>query len=1025
MKKWLSIVCLAAVFAFSGCGGEASVSSTQDPDSSAPSSAFGDSSSSSSNGAASSPDDDSSFVSSGSDLTSNSSDDGSGNEDPSTNVTLEFFSINDLHGKFKDTDSNCGVDEMTAYLRAQQKNNPNTVLLSAGDMWQGSSESNLTYGNIITDWMNDLDFAAMTLGNHEYDWGEEYIEQNAEIAEFPILGINVYDPDTNERETYAQPSVMIEKNGVQIGVIGAIGDCISSIASDKTADVYFKTDDALTELVKAESTRLREQGADVIVYSLHDSGSSNDSYYNEELSNGYVDLVFEGHSHAYVRRQDKYGVWHLQAGGDNKTGLSYAKLSVDLLSGDVTVLSASVVEHSEYLQLEDDPIVAELLEKYADVISKTDEFLGLNDSYRNSEALASYAAQATFELGYERWNNDENYTGKIVLGGGFLNVRSPYSLNAGKVTYGDIYPLFPFDNPIILCRVNGARLLRQFINSTNYTCFYGEEGQAIKNNLQLNETYYVVVDTYTANFNFQGMGYLEIVEYYDEENPLYTRDALAQFIKDGGLSASSADGTSTIPEILAVGKQLAVGAETAEKYRTVGTIIDIDNKKYGNMTIQDADGNTLYVYRTYDINGILYNSMSNQPQVGDVVTLEAIIKNYNGQIEFFNATVLEIAGSSSDEAPSELSTLTLGSGFGGNDISSYATGNYGDYTVNGVTFEYYRAYKNSSVVAATLLPYFSSADEGTLPGMLYNVSPIYGIESVSITYKSGDTAALYTGDDRVASMTAYALPKADSFTTKTFDVDADNFFKLESGDTVLEIESITIEYTNQSVSYNTQKTLSGTDDFRLNAVTFQGTLVAGQSSVSVPVKVEYDGGRYAITQTKTYTYYTVAYVEAHPEIASKAAMTEPADIAAYYTAFKQFPANFAAKTKNLQSVCSDFASLQKIFGDDTRYVSKYDRISGYAQYVPYNSSNTVYYEFDVALDPSYWEENERGVGRVVAWEAGWVGDEYDSSPVCVYTDDHYASFQEYLNTGDFGKRFDAEMDLTFVKWSEPDTVSAS
>lgn len=494
MKKHLFFsLFLAAVFAFSGCGGNDVPTS------------------------------------------SNSSSDSSTGSDET--VTLEFFAVNDLHGKFDDTDANCGVDELTTYFRQKQANNPNVVLLSSGDMWQGSSESNLTHGNIITEWMNDLNFASMTLGNHEFDWGEESIEQNAELANFPILGINVYDPDTNERETYARSSVLLEKSGVKIGIIGAIGDCYSSIASDKTEDVYFKTDAALTELVKAESVSLRKQGADVIVYSLHDSDDFYDNYYDETLSDGYVDLVFEGHSHQVVQKQDAFGVWHLQAGGDNNTGVSYAKIEVKPDKNSVRVTETKIVKTNEYTHLADDPVVDALLEKYADELAKIHEVLGYNAAYRNSKDLAKFAAEATFKLGYARWNNDERYAGNIVLGGGYLKTRSPYKLYAGEVTYGDIYPLFPFDNPIILCKIDGSRLLSQFINADNYVCFYGEEGNAIKNNVDRNGIYYVVTDTYTANYNFMGMGYLEIVEYYDKQTPLYTRDALAWLVKEGGLSA--------------------------------------------------------------------------------------------------------------------------------------------------------------------------------------------------------------------------------------------------------------------------------------------------------------------------------------------------------------------------------------------------------------------------------------------------------------------------------------------------------
>lgn len=202
------------------------------------------------------------------------------------------------------------VDELTTYLKNAHANDQNAVLLSAGDMWQGSSESNMTNGLIMTDWMNELDFAAMTIGNHEYDWGEQYIEENEELAEFSFLAINIYDRNTNALVDYCEPSVMVEGDGLQIGIIGAIGDSYSSIAVDKCEDVYFKVGTQLTSLVKAESDRLRKAGADFIVYMLHDGyGSTNigsvtqvtssqiRSYYDISLSNGYVDLVFEGHTH--------------------------------------------------------------------------------------------------------------------------------------------------------------------------------------------------------------------------------------------------------------------------------------------------------------------------------------------------------------------------------------------------------------------------------------------------------------------------------------------------------------------------------------------------------------------------------------------------------------------------------------------------------------------------------------------------------------------------------------------------------
>lgn len=451
-------------------------------------------------------------------------------------VDFDFIAVNDLHGKFADTDTNEGVDELSTYIKQTRTENENTILLSSGDMWQGSSESNLTKGMIITDWMNELDFSAMTLGNHEYDWGEEYIKQNAEIAEFPFLAINVYDNTTNERVDYCSPSVTVEKNGVKIGIIGAIGDCYSSISGDKVGNIYFKTGSQLTNLVKEEANRLRADGADFIVYSIHDGyGQSynadqtitgNLDYYDTTLSNGYVDLVFEGHTHQHYVIKDKNGVYHMQDGGDND-GISHAEVKINYVTGSYTMVNADFVPTSEYDHLADDPIVKTLLEKYADEIAAASKVLGTNSKYRTSNELLQKCADLYFEAGVERWNEDYD----IVLGGGFMSARSPYNLAVGTVTYGDLQSILPFDNQLVLCSISGYYLKTKFFETSNsrYYISYGNYGEKVKNNIDNNATYYVVTDTYSSSY---ASNHLTEIERYDEN--VYARDLLARYIEKGG-----------------------------------------------------------------------------------------------------------------------------------------------------------------------------------------------------------------------------------------------------------------------------------------------------------------------------------------------------------------------------------------------------------------------------------------------------------------------------------------------------------
>ena len=454
-------------------------------------------------------------------------------------ITFDFYAINDLHGKFADADSNIGVDELTTFLKNARANNKNSIFLSAGDMWQGSSESNMTKGKIIVDWMNELDFTAMAIGNHEFDWGEEFVKSNATMADFPFLAINIYDRKTNKLVDYCSPSVMVDQDGVQIGIIGAIGDCYSSIAVDKCDEVYFKTGRDLTNLVKAESEKLRQQGADCIIYLLHDgygqSGSSfltssqMASYYDSSLSNGYIDVVFEGHTHQGYRAEDEHGVYHLQNRGDNKGGITHAQIAINAVTQKIDVRSAQLVSTSTYQNLEDDTLIQQLMDKYKDEISPANRVLGYNSAYRNSSYLQQLIAQLYYELGEKTWGDKYD----IVLGGGFMSARSPYNLYKGDVTYSDIQSIFPFDNQITLCSVKGRDLLRKFVETSNdrYYIHYGEYGKEVCKKIDSNATYYIVTDSYTAYYAYNN---LTVVAEYDPT--VFARDLLAEYIEAGGLN---------------------------------------------------------------------------------------------------------------------------------------------------------------------------------------------------------------------------------------------------------------------------------------------------------------------------------------------------------------------------------------------------------------------------------------------------------------------------------------------------------
>ncbi|MDR0934825.1 MAG: hypothetical protein LBM03_00780 [Erysipelotrichaceae bacterium] len=352
--------------------------------------------------------------------------------------------------------------------------------------------------------------------------------------------------------------------------------------------------------------------------------------------------------------------------------------------------------------------------------------------------------------------------------------------------------------------------------------------------------------------------------------------------------------------------------------------------------------------------------------------------------------------------------------------NKYSTGNYGATTASGNSFEYYRAVSSSSGFIK-LLPYVKSFNDGSAPGSLYNTTAIKSIHSIDVTYKteltSGASPSLIYGENNFNS--ASSLPLSENTTTQNIYVGGANYFKIESSQSEIDIIELTIHYTNKS-SNSTSFTTSGSglSDYRINPVTFSGTPNNG-SSVSVPTDITISGNYYTAKSFKTYTYYSFSYISANPDLVDEAAMIDPIDVAAYYTIFKSIPVNYFLKDSSSKD------SVKSLFGSNARQFSQYDRTDGYATAVPYTSKNGTpsYYEFDIDIDGTY-STSSRGVGRVIGWEYGFNASGYDSSPVCVFTDDHYATFQEYLNYGSFGIRFNAECKLTNYIWGSPTTLVA-
>lgn len=382
-------------------------------------------------------------------------DENSNNNQDDTKRTLSFYNVNDFHGSFTQNLSNneMGMSTLGQYLINVKKKNPNTFITSSGDMWQGGIESNKTKGNIITDAMNIIGFDAMSIGNHEFDWGEDAIIKNVEMMNFPFLNSNIFYADSNLRPNYFTPSTLIERNNIKVGFIGTISkSCESDILYSVVKKFKF---DHPREYYINESNKLRKSGADIIVILAHDG---NEATYKDATSisptynKPYADLVFLGHDH----REKSYTFNNVPLVEAYSNGKSIANINLNI---EKTENSWKVVSHevmfrnlsttvSETLSNSD---IESLLDKYYEVIGDVNRVICTFKNTYDRYGFINIVNQAIIDyINGEKSLSDVKVTAAVHNYSG-IRVNE---VQKGDFTYQDLIKACPFSNNIYAMKVN-------------------------------------------------------------------------------------------------------------------------------------------------------------------------------------------------------------------------------------------------------------------------------------------------------------------------------------------------------------------------------------------------------------------------------------------------------------------------------------------------------------------------------------------------------------------------------------------
>lgn len=372
---------------------------------------------------------------------------------------FDLIEITDFHGALEDSSSRPVAGVLAQNIKDIKKANPTrTLIFGAGDLYQGSPVSNILKGVPVQKVMTNIGMELTTIGNHEFDWGiDTVINTTMKDAAYSIICANLYDKATGKR--VFEPYKIIEKDGVKIGIIGAITTSTPSIVLAKYAEPYEFKDIAAE--INGLVPEVKSKGANVVIAVLHEGdnkdGKTGPIFDIVGKLTG-VDAVFGGHSHSIlnttvngipVYNANNAGKGFIRAkmtvGSDGK--VSFAGEYVDIYNDKPNgykaakpIVDQDVISIVDAAKLELGPTFDEVIGTASQDLTRVQADKPYGESFLGNWTCDIIREKASADVGMQ--NN------------GGLRIDIP----AGDITVGTIFTFMPFDNEICTFEMTKAEI---------------------------------------------------------------------------------------------------------------------------------------------------------------------------------------------------------------------------------------------------------------------------------------------------------------------------------------------------------------------------------------------------------------------------------------------------------------------------------------------------------------------------------------------------------------------------------------
>lgn len=389
---------------------------------------------------------------------------------------VKIYFTSDLHGYFFDTNYADRTNRNLGALRcaSQYEKDGNTLIIDGGDILQGSAfayycQKELNSNQPIADMMNLCGYDFVTLGNHDFNYGMEYLNEYVTKLNASCICQNVIDKDGKHMFPY---QIKVLENGVRVGVVGIVTDYVNvwekpeNIKGISIVNPFEEAKKALEELKgnvdltigvyhggferNLETKELLSESTENVAYKIC-----------EELD---FDILLTGHQHMSIEGQYVHGTYVVQP---KENGTEYHCIEV-LMDGTENKISSQLKKADSTFEAEKVAPFMEIEEKVQDwldnVVGKLETPL-LPESKikmaKEGNKIASFINQIQL-----------HYSGAKASAVSLANEIKGFN---SMVTRRDIIATYPYPNTLVVFEITGAKLRQAMERSAEYFAF-DEEG---------------------------------------------------------------------------------------------------------------------------------------------------------------------------------------------------------------------------------------------------------------------------------------------------------------------------------------------------------------------------------------------------------------------------------------------------------------------------------------------------------------------------------------------------------------------